>query len=281
MQKKIPYSYALVRYVHDVVTGEFANVGVILYAPARNHIAFKGTMAYGRLSEFFPGMDGDHFRRMIRTINSRSHDLSTTVSGLFKGEVTDQAALELANRILPVDDSSLRFTQGGSGLSSDLDSTLERIFERYVDRYTKKPQHQRRSDEVILNSVKPLLAQRKLLDKVEPVVIKAKNYEHTFPIAWRNGKLNACEAVSFDYSDGSYLLEKANTWLGRGVTLFEGAEEFNLHLIVGKPRDPALQASFEKALNILDKMPLPHEIVREEEAVKLVEEIEKDLASHS
>ena len=29
----IAYSFVTLRYVHDVVTGEFANVGVVLYAP--------------------------------------------------------------------------------------------------------------------------------------------------------------------------------------------------------------------------------------------------------
>ncbi len=30
---KTPYSFVTLHYVHDVVTGEFANVGVVLYAP--------------------------------------------------------------------------------------------------------------------------------------------------------------------------------------------------------------------------------------------------------
>lgn len=278
---KFPYSYALLKYIHDSVTGEFANVGVILYAPRANYVGFKGSTAYGRLSEFFPGMDGDHFRRMIRSIESRAHEFSETASGLFKANLEEKAAFDLGNRILPLDDSSLRFTEGGSGISSDLNQTLQRIYERYVERYSKKPQFQRRSDEVVLNSFKPLLAQRKLLDKVEPVVIRAKDYEHKFPIAWKNGKWNACEAVSFDYSDASHLLERANTWLGRGVSLNESPEKFTLHLIVGKPRDAKLKNSFTKALNILHKMPLRHEIVKEEEAKHLAEHIEKDLAQHS
>src|SRR4051812_36877731 len=53
------------------------------------------------------------------------------------------------------------------------------------------------------------------------------------------------------YSDASHLLERANTWLGRGVSLDESREKFTLHLIVGKPRDAKLTSSFMKALNIL------------------------------
>ena len=30
---KTPYTFSTLRYVHDVVSGEFVNVGVALYAP--------------------------------------------------------------------------------------------------------------------------------------------------------------------------------------------------------------------------------------------------------
>jgi hypothetical protein len=96
---------------------------------------------HDRLSEFFPGMGGDHFLRMIRSIESRANELSTTASGLFKASVDAKTAFEIGNKILPLDDSSLRFAEGGSGVTSDLSATLERIYERYVDRYNKKPLH--------------------------------------------------------------------------------------------------------------------------------------------
>jgi hypothetical protein len=30
---KLAYTYPLLRYVHDVASGEFANVGVVLFSP--------------------------------------------------------------------------------------------------------------------------------------------------------------------------------------------------------------------------------------------------------
>src|SRR5436190_21941951 len=44
---------------------------------------------------------------------------------------------------------------------------------------------------------------------------------------------------------------------------------------------PKLKDSFTKALNILNKMPLPHELVNEEEAKNFVDHIEKDVAHQS
>ena len=33
MTSKTPYTYTVLRYVHDIATGEFLNVGVALFAP--------------------------------------------------------------------------------------------------------------------------------------------------------------------------------------------------------------------------------------------------------
>ena len=41
---KIPYSFSVLRYIHDVVTGEFANVGVVLFAPGQ---VFKCYLYFG------------------------------------------------------------------------------------------------------------------------------------------------------------------------------------------------------------------------------------------
>lgn len=33
MKTQYPYTYSVLRYVHDVTSGEFVNVGVVLYSP--------------------------------------------------------------------------------------------------------------------------------------------------------------------------------------------------------------------------------------------------------
>jgi hypothetical protein len=37
--ERTPYSYAVLRYVHDIGTGEFINVGVVVSAPS---VSFVG-----------------------------------------------------------------------------------------------------------------------------------------------------------------------------------------------------------------------------------------------
>ena len=36
MSNELSYTYTVLRYVHDVMTGEFVNVGLVVHSPAAN-----------------------------------------------------------------------------------------------------------------------------------------------------------------------------------------------------------------------------------------------------
>ena len=51
MNEENAYSYTILRYVHDVVAGEFLNVGVVMHAPAGGALLVRTQTAIGRLRE--------------------------------------------------------------------------------------------------------------------------------------------------------------------------------------------------------------------------------------
>ena len=60
--------------------------------------------------------------------------------------------------------------------------------------------------------------------------------------------------ISFDLMESGNIIDKASIWLGRGNLLDESSEEFKMFLVLGKPREQKLLATFDKALNILEKI---------------------------
>ncbi|HMP32054.1 MAG TPA: DUF3037 domain-containing protein, partial [Saprospiraceae bacterium] len=52
------YQYQIIKYVHDHFTGEFVNVGVVVYDPESKFFGCKLTKKYKRISNFFPSSDG-------------------------------------------------------------------------------------------------------------------------------------------------------------------------------------------------------------------------------
>ncbi len=71
MKKRVAYSYAILRYVHDTATSEFANVGVAVYCADERFFDVSCRSTIGRISEMFPGIDAGAFRSLMRHISNR------------------------------------------------------------------------------------------------------------------------------------------------------------------------------------------------------------------
>lgn len=116
---KTRYTFTILRYVHDPVSSEFANVGIVLYAPEIKFLDSICTPTYGRLSAYFSGFNGDHFKRMMKRTESLIGDLAGTLAELpFSGKPKN--VMDCVARVLSLDDSSLQFCQVmGSGTTDD------------------------------------------------------------------------------------------------------------------------------------------------------------------
>ncbi len=277
---KTPYTFCVLRYVHDVVSGEFVNVGVALYAPTAKFLGAACSSTYGRVSSFFGGIESDQFKLLMRHIQAGIEELGERLRSELPFEQVPTDARGWVDRILPPDDSSLQFSEARGGLTSDPQAALEDLYTRFVERYARREQRPTRTDEDVLRTFRQPLATRHLLNRIGPKRIAGRDYEHEFPIAWKNGLWHASEAVSFDLQNAGDLLEKANRWLGRGVNLSESEEKFKLYLLLGGPHDEKLRASFVRAKNILHKMPCEHEFVSEGDADEFAALIEQELREH-
>lgn len=85
---KTSYSYSILRYVHDTTTGEFANVGVVVYSREGRYASALCRTTYARLSRTFPGMDGDAFKGMMRFVQSRIEELGAAMKKANTGAVS-------------------------------------------------------------------------------------------------------------------------------------------------------------------------------------------------
>ena len=76
---KTNYSTLILRYVHDVVTGEFANIGVVLYAPDQRFLEARFATSYERLNAIFLKIDHLHFRALMRYMTNRFEELGAEI----------------------------------------------------------------------------------------------------------------------------------------------------------------------------------------------------------
>ncbi|WP_345719871.1 DUF3037 domain-containing protein [Qipengyuania sphaerica] len=277
-----PYSYSILRYVHDVVTGEFVNVGIVMVAPGNGTAAPRVLSAFKdqiqRLRPMFPDIDRKAFRAAIAAVRSNAGKVAKQVQkgGLFK----EGDARTVATQMLPHDGSSLQWSEIGTGVAKDLDREFARITERMISNYFQHKET-RRTDEEVWKPVRQALLEREVKIDLEPRVIEGEIDTVEFQHSWVNGQIHAYEPLSFDLADASNIRDKARKWRGNLDAAADGATSpFKAYFIAGKPSQLNLMDAYNSALEILRQASTSPEVYDEAEIDVLVAKIEDQVRHH-
>ncbi|MFZ0466500.1 MAG: hypothetical protein WAL78_12465, partial [Candidatus Acidiferrales bacterium] len=234
---------------------------------------------YSRITKIFGKVDGDRFRQATRYIQERvqriGQDLSSSLP--FDPDLKIEGLLAL---VLPPDDSAFQFSAAGVGLSSDLDATMNDLFGRFVEKYSLRTEHSNRDDAEVWRVYREPLEKHQVISHLRPKRIVSPNFDYEFEHSWKNERWHLYEPLSLDLLEPNSILDKANRWLGRGTNLADSNEQFKIHLLLGEPQDPGLRSTFDKARNILHKIPGKPELIRESEAEQFAEGLAGELKAH-
>ncbi|WP_166415446.1 DUF3037 domain-containing protein [Cochlodiniinecator piscidefendens] len=279
MTSKKPYSYVVLRYVHDIITGEFVNVGVLLVSPNDRRIFSKTRKTIGRIKKVFPDLDKMSFVTTMKSFDTgvRKVQKLAATEGLFADQ---KNAGSYASQILPFDDSSLRWTAASGGLTSDIEKTFDRLYERHVGRYDIASPA-RKSDEDVWRPVRDMLAEREIPLRLESKIVNGDSDSIEFTRAWKNGSWHVYEPLTLDLTDADGIKDKARRWRGHLSAVADGAsEQVHLNFLLGKPDSLSLRDAYASAIEILKGSPFKPKIYEESDLIELVNEIEDEFREH-
>ncbi len=130
------YEFCTLRYFHDVWTGEFLNIGVVLFSPEQDFLGWRIDHETQRPSSTF----GDINKELLQgfTLNL-AHLLQQTSQNIKSHpQVSKREGLsEILTRLLPHDDSSFQWGPMGGGITNSPEREFESLYERYVGRYER------------------------------------------------------------------------------------------------------------------------------------------------
>lgn len=277
MSERETYSYTVLRYVHDVVTGEFVNVGVVVHTAVGLNSKFRST--YGRVSSVFPGVDERAFKEALRAVRTAIEKLEKRErsAGLFQ---SPSDAITFARKALVTDDSSFQWSPPGSGITRDAAATLDQLYDRFVTRYDRQGVR-RRDDADVWKPIRDKLEELKVADKFVERTFRGTVDEITLEHAWKNGKWHVIEAVSLDLADAVEVKKKAHRIRGHFDSVADGlSEELALNLVVGRPSNPELMEAYDAAKKIMEKAVFRPAIVGEEGVLDLVTKLADEIVAH-
>lgn len=284
---KYPFQAVAVRYVHDVLSGEFLNVGVVLICPERSFAGSEFVEQWSRVTAAFPNAELPHLRRVA----ARIKDACTELWPEKRHQTRLVEAIDIMSfirDIMPLDDASIQFSAPIYGLTPDPHQTLLALAQRYAFKYfPDSPERAARQDADVWQEFATVLASvfsGKTSCNFQPLIIRSTrshHYELEVERAWKNGKWNAAQPLSLDLLDPRAIREKAANWSGKVLTVRPSEQNINLLFLLGMPRENAssdvLEAAHDAAAILKENLEQEAAIYTEDQSRTLAEKIQKDL----
>lgn len=269
------YSFCFLRYVHEPLSGEFANVGVLLWAPESKFLGFRASHKYSRLSHFFDGFHHLDYRHLISRIDTQFSKLAKELAdeGRLPFSVDPESARDLAIKVIPHDDAALQWSLSSGGLTDFPSAELDQLFHEAVLRHYESADDVRRDDQVVYREVFSRAFETPVVkERMASHEISAPLASHIFPQAWKNGVWNVYQPLSFDLKQAESIRNKALRWDSLTRILSESKDKPKIHLLLGTPSGEQ-KKDYANAKKILGSSKLAT-LIEEDEAADFARELE-------
>lgn len=273
MSKKTPFQFKILRYIHDSFTGEFLNIGLALYSQNKSYLHVRLLHKYARITNTFPNADGENYRQYINSLQRKFDKLMVKINSqqMEIDQWLPEKLDELLSTVLTYDDSAIQFGPVNGGMAEDLDDVFNDLYYRLVESYITTDDRLSRTEQEIWNLFSKHLQHQSVVNLLKPKTIQTPNSTIELDHAWKNGKWNALQPLSFDLQYRNSIDKKARLWLGTNFILDKSSEINEVYYLLGKPRreDKDLIKAYNNAKDLLGT----GELARK---VKIIEEDEAD-----
>lgn len=273
------YQYQIVRYIHDRVTSEFVNVGIVVFAKKEGFLHSKFISKYSRISNFFSDINGSQIISTLKNFEKEVDRYSNELKGLF----FDPSSIEeITQKILPKDDSALECSEVFLGIDINLDSALNGLYNRQIRKYIVDTEKDVKTDgEVWKNFYKEYFDKYNITKRLTTHLVKTKNDVIEFDKAWKNGSWHCYQTLSFDLKKTESIKNKVYKWSGIVNELENSKELLHLYLLTeesSKHQDlnKFIKDTFKNRSNDLVKI----SVIKQQDADKFAKKVLAELESH-
>lgn len=274
------YQYQIIRYIHDRITGEFVNVGLILFLPDTNFLHSKFVNKFSRISNFFNEINGYSLLSSLKQFEKEVEIISKRIDSndLFEKFISLN---EITNSILIKDDSAIDCSEVKFGIDIDGKIAIDDLFERLVDRYNQDYDKDSHDDKFIWRTFyKKHFDKKGITSKLKEHTVQTNNDKIHFDKAWKNGIWNCFQAISFDLKRTDSIKNKVYKWSGILKELENSKENVHLYFLTESlPNKRSLHNFIEETLN-KKSAKIKAEIVTKKQAETFTSSLKEEIDAH-
>jgi hypothetical protein len=269
----VNYQYQLLRYEHDLVTGEFANLGIVYFDAASGTLLWRfEDKKYGRLSHFFgEKVQGSAILAVLKQLKKDLQKIKNDGLRQF------QSIEALTRAVMPPDDNGWSFSQAWQGRHFDHQLNFEELYARIIGQYQEE-NTKRQDDTFAWKSVyKKYFDRHKITAKLRPHQVKTDTDAFDFQHTCKNGAWHCFQSLSFALKHEGSIKDKIYRWNGIARELLTSEEPLKVYLLSIFPDDPHLAELIRTKLNITEKN-VEVRVVSEQEAEQVALQVKEAMS---
>jgi len=273
------YQYQIIRYVHDHFTGEYVNVGVVVYSSENQFLASKTTKKFQRVTHMFPTANGRWIVRLLSNFDQQVKTLSSRLTEMFP--VSDSLQ-QVTNGLIKPDNNAIQLTAVRSAIDVDLQAALDDLYLAQVEKYSvnKTDKNSLLDEDVWKIKYKTFFEKYGIDKRLKVHEVRVPRDVLSFDKSWKNDIWHAYEPLSFVLKEKDSIKDKVYKWAGKLQGLQQSNEKLHLTLLTSiSPQHKELMSFVNEYLKI-DTDHLKVEIVTDDKAESLAKEIHREMERH-
>lgn len=197
--------YSIVRFAPYAETEEFANVGIVLTAPAYGRMEYRlARRNWKRVNQFFecPQL----FAKVIEVAQNELESVRQMTA-----QATDNQIVNHFRYLTEPRESLIRFSPMRSILADGFSETLNQLYERFIERQEIPRAHR---EEQMVREIRTLFTEAAIRNFRDDTLTGELTKLH-LPLVHRNNVIAAIKPLAFDQAEPSSILDHCEQWVIR------------------------------------------------------------------
>lgn len=247
--------YSIIRFLPYAETEEFANVGVVMFAPTARYFDFRLSNKWRRIGAFFESLDRKVFGEGARAFQEelvRTRDMigkRAAIEGLWQ-----ISAQRVFDDLIRPREALFRFSPIRAAMTDDPEAKLAALFDYYVQHDFATPEYH---EALIERAVRGVLRREGLGALFQRAKLGAGTLQFAVPFAEKDrfGRiLRIIKPMHLAYDDPVRILDHGNQWLGRlrHLERVKALPDAMLLAVTEPPLDTDRHAAFDEVRRDLE-----------------------------
>ncbi|PSU79672.1 DUF3037 domain-containing protein [Photobacterium phosphoreum] len=243
---KVALQFAIVRFMPFAETSEFANVGILAFAPKTGFVSYKLAPArFKRVSDFFDDLEGQLYKQAIANFEDELNYIQN-----FSKNISGKELVELMHEVTRTREGLMTFGETGAMITDDCHLALEQLFGRYIGRDFKDTKEYREQQ-----MVKALRQELKTLTiRYKEQSLDTGFSQFKIPLVAKEANITkAIKPLAFDQATPLALVDHGDRWISRVKHLLQAnaLNEDNFLFTIERPRNK--KEEFVAAFDTVEK----------------------------